>query len=89
MHDFEETVAYLLQFDPVAKKRINKQGNSRQQQVASIGDGQLKANKGRTGVDLRYHKPEDYRQLSEEQTQARRKEREVIRKILRRRKENQ
>ena len=53
MHDFEETVAYLLQFDPVAKKRINKQGNSRQQQVASIdqslvGDGKLKANKGRT-----------------------------------------
>ena len=72
MHDFEETVAYLLQFDPVAKKRTNKQGNSRQQQVASIdqslvGDGKLKANKGKTGVDLRYHKPEDYRQLNEEQ----------------------
>ena len=75
MSDFEETAAYLLQFDPVSKKRPgNRTGGNRQQQIAGVdqslvGDGQMKKNKGKTGVELRYHKPESYRLLSDEQKQ--------------------
>ena len=76
MSDFEETAAYILQFDPVSKKRPGgrNNGNRQQQQIALVdqslvGDGQMKKNRGKTGVELRYHKPESYRKLTDEQKQ--------------------
>ena len=80
MSDFESTAAYLVQFDPVSKKR--KQSGGRSQQTSKVvhtdddddsvdqtisATKKLKPNKGKTGVEFRYYKPEAYRKLTKEQ----------------------
>ena len=73
MSDFEAATAYLLQFDPVAKKR--KQGGpGRQHQVSFVdqndgntGDFEMKPNKGKSGVELRYYNHDEYQTLTNDQ----------------------
>lgn len=71
-NDFEEAAAYLLQFCPVSKKRKSSSGE-RTYNVSSISvdddvpKKRSKPNKGKTGVELRYYKPKEYRKLSTDQ----------------------
>ena len=74
-NDFEEAAAYLLQFCPVSKKRKNT-GNERNYNVSSVAAEprneqakKRKVNKGKTGVELRYYKPAEYRKLSSDQVE--------------------
>ena len=70
-NNFEEAAAYLLQFCPVSKKRKTT-SSERNYNVSSVtpldSDGQTnkkkKPNKGKTGVELRYYKPNEYRKLA-------------------------
>ena len=70
-NNFEEAAAYLLQFCPVSKKR-KATSSERNYNVSSVtpldSDGQTnkkkKPNKGKTGVELRYYKPNEYRKLA-------------------------
>ena len=69
MNNFEDAAAYLVQFDPVAKNRRKNGGPGRQQQVSGVNqhendnddqnDFDMKANKGKTGVELRYYGPDE------------------------------
>ena len=61
---FEDTAAFLIQFDPVTKKRQKSGTIGRQHQVAGV---ELKKGIGKTGVALRYHSKEEYRKLTDEQ----------------------
>lgn len=72
-NDFEEAAAYLLQFCPVSKKRKTS-GNERTYNVSSVTTEtrdepvkKRKVNKGKTGVELRYYKPAEYRKLNSSQ----------------------
>ena len=67
--DFEATATCLLPHDPVAKKRNTRGGNDRQRgaEVSSISSSTIKSGVGSTGVDLRYHKLDEYKKLSAEQ----------------------
>ena len=67
--DFEATATCLLPHDPVAKKRNTRGGNERQRgaEVSSISSSTIKSGIGSTGVDLRYHKLDEYKKLSPEQ----------------------
>ena len=91
MSDFESTAAYLIQFDPVSKKRKHSSGRGQQiNKVVELEDGsddsgdeqqvssakRLKPNKGKTGVEFRYYKPEEYRKLSKEQKDELRQKRQ-------------
>lgn len=73
MNHFENASAYLLQFDPVAKKRKQGAGHGRQQQISGVnqdhddGGFEMKPNKGKTGVELRYYSFDDYERLSNSQ----------------------
>lgn len=72
MERFEETAAYLLKFDPVAKKRKTNASGNQMQQISSVSErgnttNKFKPNKGSTGVELRYHRPSEYRSLSDAQ----------------------
>ena len=73
-NNFEEAAAYLLQFCPVSKKRKHV-GNERNYNVSVVeqdnnggrnnrNNKRKKPNKGETGVELRYYKPQEYRKLS-------------------------
>ena len=62
---FEDTAAYLIRFDPVSSKRQRSGASGRQQhQVSGV---ELKNGIGKTGVALRYHSKQEYRNLSDEQ----------------------
>ena len=72
-NDFEEAAAYLLQFCPVSKKRKTA-GTDRTYNVSSVmtdskdeGAKKRKVNKGKSGVELRYYKPAEYRKLTTDQ----------------------
>lgn len=73
-NNFESAVAHLLPYDPVAKKR-NAAGNKRGVAEISSAEGADvsattttgKQSIGKTGVHLRYHTPQEYKQLSKEQ----------------------
>jgi hypothetical protein len=73
MNHFENASAYLLQFDPVAKKRKQGAGHGRQQQISGVnqdhndGGFEMKPNKGNTGVELRYYSFDEYNTLSNPQ----------------------
>ena len=57
-NDFEATVAHLLPYDPVAKKRSDGQ-NRGSAQISSVMDPSAtkkKPNIGKTGVHLHYYK---------------------------------
>ena len=64
MNDFEATAAYILPHDPVSGKRV-----SNKRKIHDIAAVDLGVTKGSTGVDVRYYKPEEYRNLSQEQKQ--------------------
>ena len=62
--DFELAVAHLLPACPVASKVSKKRKNA---QISVLG-GNFKAGTGpKTGVELRYHKPPEFAQLSDAQ----------------------
>lgn len=68
---FEETVAFLLPTCPVAKKQASR---GKGMAVAEISGASakglgstLKAGKGSTGVELRYHRHHDFKKLPKEQ----------------------
>ena len=60
-NDFERAVALLLPTDPVAKKQKGKRSQ------AEISSANLKEGRGKTGVELRYYTPAEYRNLTDEQ----------------------
>ena len=69
-NNFEATVAHLLPYDPVAKKRSGgqKRGST---QISSVMDPSPTTTKkpsiGKTGVHLHYYKTGEYRNLTNEQ----------------------
>lgn len=72
-NDFEATAAYLLPYDPVAKKRnINNKRADRDAIVSDVsaevsaGFGS-KPGLGKTGVHLRYYTKDEYSKLTDEQ----------------------
>ena len=81
---FEDASAYLLQFCPVAKR--SKSSSTNTHNISSVdmesrpsytnnnrNNRKRKPNKGDTGVELRYYKPQEYRKLSSEQIEELRK----------------
>ena len=82
MHDFEAMAAYILPYDPVKSRRklgqSKRKGAEISEVTSTITDGkrsktiqvsgkQLKIGVGKTGVDLRYHTPEEFNKLSQDQ----------------------
>jgi hypothetical protein len=78
MNDFEATASYLLQYDPVSKKRAagTKRGLSAISEVtgedsadiSSVSQGgRPKTSVGKSGVEFRYYKSPEYNLLSSEQ----------------------
>jgi hypothetical protein len=74
--DFEQTVAHILPYCPVAKKRIagSKRGAGEISEVnaenneGNISSFGVKSGRGsKTGVHLRYHKHSEYMKLSEDE----------------------
>ena len=67
--NFERAAAYLIQFDPVVKKRkALSQGSHMISGVSHDGgNSKKKQNRGVSGVEFRYYKPEEYRTLSDDQ----------------------
>ena len=62
-NDFESAVAALIPVDPFDNNKANKK--STQFNVSSLS---TKTGRGsKTGVDLRWHKPHEYKALSSEQ----------------------
>ena len=61
--NFESAVAFLLPVDPYVKHK------ALQNKIPQIGDAHALRNKqqSNTGVDLRWHKPEEYKKLSKPQ----------------------
>ena len=62
---FEDSVAFLLPVDPYSKNRANSNNKSNPQ----ISSASVIKNKqsSTTGVDFRWHKPEEYKKLNAEQ----------------------
>ncbi len=71
--DFEATAAYLLPYDPVAKKRAQSNKRSAAEisdatgEPATVSSFGSKPGIGKTGVHFRYYEHEDYILLSDEQ----------------------
>ena len=67
--NFERAAAYLIQFDPVVKKRkALSKGIHTISGVSHEGNKlKKKQNRGASGVEFRYYKPEEYRSLSDDQ----------------------
>jgi len=68
-NDFESAVTFLLPVDPVAKKRKGNGGEGNFANISSANGSNPgpKKSTGKTGVELRYYKKEEYRRLSDEQ----------------------
>ena len=66
LNDFEATASYLLQYDPVSKKRATGDDNA---EISSVSHGgrTSKTSVGKTGVEFRYYKATEYNDLSSEQ----------------------
>ena len=64
IESFEDTAAFLIQFDPIARKRQKSGSTGRQHQVAGV---ELKKGTGKTGVAFRYHSKDEYRRLNDDQ----------------------
>jgi hypothetical protein len=60
--NFELAVQHLLPADPVKQKTNTSRGSG-----ASVSVVEIKAGKGHTGVDLRWHPPKEFKSLSPEQ----------------------
>ena len=65
MSDFEATAAYIIPFDPVTEKRGTKRKAGKDFAIAAIDMGITKGEQ--TGVEVRFYKPHEYRQLTDEQ----------------------
>ena len=78
-HEFEAAAAYLVQYDPVAKKR-NSSGAKRgaglisgvmaeeeESHVAAASASPTKPSIGKTGVHFRYYKLHEFKKLSQDQ----------------------
>ena len=71
--DFERAASHLLPKDPVAKKMAlrNSEGKRPSAEIsettAIVGKGNQKGGIGKTGVHLRYHKPDEYDALTRPQ----------------------
>ena len=73
-NNFEAAAAHILPYDPVDKKRAaaGSKHTAAQILLAEVGDvGEIssasKLSIGKSGVHLRYHTPDDYRKLNNEQ----------------------
>ena len=76
-YNFEAAVAYLLPYDPVAKKHqamgkcgaalILNADASQETNVSSATTTQSKAGIGKTGVHFHYYKHSEYQKLTDEQ----------------------
>jgi hypothetical protein len=65
MSDFEATAAYIIPFDPVTTKRSQKRKLGKDYDISAVDMGITKGEQ--TGVEVRFYKPNEYRQLSDEQ----------------------
>ena len=70
-NNFENAVAFLLPTCPVAKKRTKYNSSNRSTYSANVSsvktDTKGKLSKGKTGVELRFYKHQEYRALNDEQ----------------------
>ena len=65
--NFEAISTCLLPHDPVAKKRQNNPSRcGAGAEISAIDSSKIKSGVGITGVNLRYHKREEYLKLTEE-----------------------
>ena len=58
--DFENTVTYILPVDPFVKKPAQSQRTNPQVSAANLQN----KSKSKTGVDFRWHQPEEYKKLN-------------------------
>ena len=65
--NFEVTATCLLPHDLVAKKRQNNPACRKNAEISAIDSNKLKSGMGATGVNLRYHKIDEYLKLTAEQ----------------------
>ena len=63
--DFENTVTYILPVDPFVKKPAQSQRTNPQVSAANLQN----KSKSKTGVDFRWHQPEEYKKLNPAQKQ--------------------
>ncbi len=69
-NNFESAVTFLLPADPVAKKRKSGSGDGSYANVSSATGGNQSGTKkstGKSGVELRYYKKDEYSKLTSEQ----------------------
>ena len=64
---FEATETCLLPHDPVVKKRHNNPVLCNNSEISTIDSTKLKSGMGVTGVNLRYHKRDEYLKITTEQ----------------------
>ena len=79
MNDFEATASFIIPHDPVAKKQASQKrphaqiseaegsDSKRDAKVVRIADVSTKKSIGKTGVELRFYKRDEYKKLSKEQ----------------------
>ena len=65
--NFEATATCLLPHDPVANKRQNNPACRNNSEISAIDSTKLKSGVGATGVNLRYHKRDEYLKHTAEQ----------------------
>ena len=63
-NNFEATASFLLPHDPVAKKRSQKRPEA---EILAVDTGNAKSGIGRSGVELRYYKSNEYKSLTKDQ----------------------
>ena len=78
MNNFEDTASFIIPHDPVSKKRPNKRDhsnissseakdNSSKNSEISISSASVKPSTGKTGVEFRFYKKREYKELTAEQ----------------------
>ena len=65
--NFEATATCLLPHDPVAKKIKNNPARHNNAEISAIDSTKLKSGVGATCVNLRYHKRDEYLNITAEQ----------------------
>ena len=65
--NFEATTTCLLPHDPVAKKIQNNPDRRNNAEISAIDSTMLKSGVGSTGVNLHYHKRDEYLKIAAEQ----------------------
>jgi hypothetical protein len=65
MTDFEATAAYILPSDPVANKRSKARPTRPSHEISGVSGDLIQ--RGKSGVEYRYYKPEEYAKLNGEQ----------------------